>query len=191
MPVTLVPEVAPWVISLDGISKALAATGLRVGWVLTAPELTARMKNLLGHVGAWAPRPEQVALAGYLNDAAAVAAFREAMTERVRRRLEALHEGFERLGRDGFPVQSIRPQGAMYLSLRLDLVGRRVAGDRMNDNEAIRQMLLDRAGLAVVPFQAFGLEDNSGWFRLSVGAVSMEEIAEAFPRLRKLLEGIE
>lgn len=191
MPVSLVPEVAPWVISLDGISKSLAATGLRVGWVLAAPELTARMKNLLGHVGAWAPRPEQVALAGYLGDAAAVAAFQEVMIERVRQRLEALHAGFDRLKQDGFPVESIRPQGAMYLSLRLDLVGRSVAGERMTDNEAIRQLLLDRAGLAVVPFQAFGLQANSGWFRLSVGAVSMDEIVEAFPRLRKLLEGIE
>ena len=48
MPVSLVPESAPWVISLDGISKGFAATGLRVGWLLAAPDLTERMKNLLG-----------------------------------------------------------------------------------------------------------------------------------------------
>jgi aspartate aminotransferase len=57
MPVALVPESAPWVITLDGISKSFAATGLRVGWVLAAPELTRRMKALVGHMGAWAPRP--------------------------------------------------------------------------------------------------------------------------------------
>jgi aspartate aminotransferase len=39
----------------------------------------------------------------------------------------------------------------------------------------------------VVPFQAFGLEEESGWFRLSVGAVSMDEIEACFPRLRDLL----
>jgi aspartate aminotransferase len=47
--------------------------------------------------------------------------------------------------------------------------------------------LLEEAGVAVVPFQAFGLKEDTGWFRLSVGAVSMEEIATIFPRLRELL----
>ena len=76
----------------------------------------------------------------------------------------------------------------IYLSLRLDLIGREIQGRRLDSNEAIRKLLLDLAGLAVVPFQAFGLEEDSGWFRLSVGAVSMEEIADAFPRLRSLLD---
>jgi len=47
--------------------------------------------------------------------------------------------------------------------------------------------VLEKAGIAIVPFQAFGLREESGWFRLSVGAVSLEEIAEVFPRLRALL----
>jgi len=39
----------------------------------------------------------------------------------------------------------------------------------------------------VVPFQAFGLREDSGWFRISVGAVSLAEIDAAFPRLRTAL----
>ena len=39
-------------------------------------------------------------------------------------------------------------------------------------NEDIRRLLLQHAGVAMVPFQAFGLEREDGWFRLSVGAVS-------------------
>jgi aspartate aminotransferase len=179
------------VISLDGISKSLAATGLRVGWVLAAPELTARMRNLLGHIGAWAPRPEQVALAEFLTDVPALRTFQRAMNERVQARLQALYDGFSAMKRAGAPVDCISPQGAIYLSLRLDLVGRRVAGQRLDSNEAIRQLLLDRAGLAVVPFQAFGLDADTGWFRLSVGAVSLEDIEQAFPRVRALVDDIE
>ena len=41
-----------------------------------------------------------------------------------------------------------------------------------------------------MPFQAFGLDEETGWFRLSVGAVSMEEIAEMFPRMRALLDRV-
>jgi aspartate aminotransferase len=61
----------------------------------------------------------------------------------------------------------------------------------MNSNEAIRRLLLDRAGLAVVPFQAFGLPEDTGWFRLSIGAVSVEDIEQTLPRLRELLDETE
>ena len=191
MPAALVPEAAPWVISLDGISKAFASTGLRVGWVLAAPALVRRMKSLLGHIGAWAPRAEQVALARFLNDDGAVDAFRREMDERVQLRLNALYGGFTRMKEDGYPVDCIDPQGAIYLSLRLKLVGRNLGETRLDDNEAIRRLLLDHAGLAVVPFQAFGLKEDSGWMRLSVGAVSMEEIDSCFPRLRALLDRLD
>jgi aspartate aminotransferase len=191
MPATLVPESAPWVIGLDGASKAFAATGLRIGWVLAAPELVARMQNLIGHIGAWAPRAEQVALARFLEDAPAVAQFHAEMIARVRRRLDALYEGFSRLRRDGHPVDCISPQGAIYLSLRLDLIGRRLGDTRIDSNEAIRRLLLDQAGIAVVPFQAFGLHEDTGWFRLSVGAVSLEDIEAALPRLEGLLQRLD
>jgi aspartate aminotransferase len=191
MPVSLVPEAAPWVITLDGISKSMAATGLRVGWVLAAPELVSRMNNLVGHIGAWAPRAEQVALARFLEDVDAVRAFQRQMNHNVQQRLDALHDGFSGLKAEGYPVDSIAPQGAIYLSVRLNLVGRGVGGERIADNEAIRKLLLDRAGLAVVPFQAFGLQEDTGWFRMSVGAVSPEDIEQAFPRLRALLDALD
>jgi aspartate aminotransferase len=191
MPVSIVPESAPWVISLDGISKGFAATGLRVGWVLAAPELTERMKNYLGHVGAWAPRAEQVAVAEFLESEEALTTFQEAMNERLRQRLDALFRGLTRLKEQGYPVDCIAPQGAIYLSLHLDLIGRRIGGKKLETNEAIREVVLERAGVAVIPFQAFGLEENTGWFRLSVGAVSLEQIDEALTRLRAMLDEID
>ena len=66
-PVELVPEVAPHTILLDAISKAFCATGLRVGWALLPPSLRSRTSDILGHVGAWAPRAEQVATAALLD----------------------------------------------------------------------------------------------------------------------------
>lgn len=189
-PLALVPEAAPWVIALDGISKAFSATGLRVGWVLAAPAVTARMKDFLGHVGAWAPRPEQFATAELLADHEAVAAFRRTFHAGVRSRLDALYEGFQALRRDGHPVDCIHPQGAIYLSAQLDLVGRELGGRPIRSNEDIRILLLEQAGLAAVPFQAFGLEGETGWFRLSVGAVSLPDIHDAFPRVRRLLEAV-
>jgi aspartate aminotransferase len=51
----------------------------------------------------------------------------------------------------------------------------------------VRRYLLKAAGFAVVPFQAFGVKEDTGWFRLSVGAVSLEEIERVLPILREAI----
>ena len=186
-PVRLVPESAPWVITLDGISKVFAATGLRVGWSVAAPAVTGKMRDFLGHVGAWAPKPEQVATAAFLGDSEAVARYRRTMDEGIRARVQALTEGFAAMRADGLPVDLVQPQGAIYLSLQLGLIGGTCDGQPVTTNDQIRRLLLHEAGFAVVPFQAFGLPRDTGWFRLSVGAVSLDDIARALPRIRALL----
>ncbi len=186
-PVSLVPESAPYVLLLDALSKAFCATGLRVGWGLMDPAIRARMADILGHVGAWAPKAEQLATAALLDDPATVQAFRSTFLPAVKARLDALHGGFMALKADGLPVDAIAPQGAIYLSARFDLFGRTIRGITVRTNEDIRQLLLQHAGLAIVPFQAFGLAEESGWFRLSVGAVSLADIEAMMPRLRSLL----
>ncbi|MBI5209956.1 MAG: aminotransferase class I/II-fold pyridoxal phosphate-dependent enzyme [Elusimicrobia bacterium] len=190
-PVGLRPAMAPYTIFVDGISKPFAATGLRVGWAAAAPDLISRMSQLLGHVGAWAPRPEQVATAAFLADEAGVAAYRREMSAGLAVRLDALYAGFVRLKSEGHPVEALDPAGAIYLTVRLDLIGR-VAPDKtaLRTNEDIRLFLLREAGLAAVPFQAFGVPDDTGWFRLSVGAVSPAAIERMLPRLRAALESL-
>lgn len=189
-PVSLVPEVAPYTILLDALSKSFCATGLRVGWGFMPPAVRRRMADILGHVGAWAPKPEQVATAALLDRPEVIRGFQEPMKRKVKQRLDALHDGFMAMKRDGLPVDAIAPQGAIYLSARFNLLGKAVRGREVRSNEDIRRLLLEAAGLAIVPFQAFGLKEETGWFRLSVGAVSVEEIEAAFPRLRALLSDV-
>ncbi|HJW08332.1 MAG TPA: aminotransferase class I/II-fold pyridoxal phosphate-dependent enzyme, partial [Holophagaceae bacterium] len=185
-PINLVPESAPYVILLDALSKAFCATGMRVGWGLMPPAVRARMADILGHVGAWAPKAEQMATARLLDDPTTIKAFQAQLLPAVKQRLDALHKGFMSMKADGLPVEAIAPQGAIYLSVRFDLIGRTVKGVAIKTNEDIRRLLLEQAGLAIVPFQAFGLREETGWFRLSVGAVSLDDIHDAFPRLRAL-----
>jgi aspartate aminotransferase len=185
-PVELVKESAPYVIFLDAISKAFCATGMRVGWGVMPPAIRKRMSDILGHIGAWAPKAEQVGVAKFLSQPDAVHAFRAAVQKKLSARLGALYDGVMAMKKDGFPVDAIEPQGAIYLSARFDLFGRKVNGSRVKTNDDVRRLLLG-AGVGVVPFQAFGFAGDTGWFRLSVGAVSMDEIAAAFPRLRALL----
>lgn len=187
-PVRLVPEIAPYTILIDGISKAFAATGLRVGWSLAAPAVTARMRDLLGHVGAWAPRPEQRATAMFLENTEAVDTFLAQIRIGVGARLQALYQGFRKLEAEGLPVSAIAPAGAIYLSARIALHGR-VPG--LVTNEDVRRWVLREAGMAVVPFQAFAYPSDDGWFRLSVGAVSVAQCEEAVTRLGTALRKLD
>ncbi|GIV97481.1 MAG: aminotransferase [Herpetosiphonaceae bacterium] len=186
-PVEVVPEMAAYTIMVDGISKGFAATGLRVGWLVAAPHITLRMRSLLSHIGAWAPHPEQVATAQVLDDVEGLEQFRRQMRAEVAGRLEALYNSFMEMRDEGLPVDAISPQGAIYLSAQIDLVGRALEGRRFESNEDIRRFLLEEAGVAVVPFNAFGLNEESGWMRLSVGAASREQIERGMQRIAALL----
>ncbi len=190
-PVQVVPECAPWVIHVDGISKFCAATGLRVGWMVAPPAIAERAVALLTHVGAWAPRLAQAATADFLQDGAAVAAWEEEMLGRVRERIDLLHTGLGALRDAGLPLEFIEPQGAIYMSVRFALQGRRTPdGTVLASTEDIRRYLLREAAFAVVPFSAFGVpeEEEDGWCRVSVGAVGPADIQAALPRLRRALE---
>jgi aspartate aminotransferase len=190
-PIAVCPEVAPYTIYVDGISKALAATGVRVGWIIAPPDLAGPMSGLLGHVGAWAPKAEQSAVATFLGDAGAMREYHERMVAGVRERLDLLFQGLEAMRAAGLPVEAMAPEGAIYLSARFALAGRVTPdGTRLDSDEAIRGYLLRAAGAAIVPFQAFGVAGDSGWFRLSVGAVSPEQIARMLPRLRTAIAAV-
>lgn len=176
-PVSLRPEMRPFTIFIDGISKCFAATGVRVGWAFGPPAVIGKMKSILGHVGAWAPRAEQVATAAFLNDDADLDAFMETMKAKVHERLDGFHKVFQTLKAKGFQVDSIAPKGAIYLTLKLDLVGKTPPGGAtFTHNSQVHQYVLEHAGLAVVPFRAFGGDADSYWYRLSVGTARTEDI---------------
>ena len=191
-PVTLRPEMARYTIYVDGISKAFASTGVRVGWVMGPTDVIDKMNNFLQHVGTWAPRAEQVATAHLLMAEEAIQSYRGELIRGVQARLDAMHDGLKGLRAAGHPVDAVEPEGAIYLSGQFNLIGRRTGdGHTLRTNDDVRQWLLRTAGLAVVPFDAFGAQGETGWCRLSVGAVSIADIEGALPRLRAGLEQLD
>jgi aspartate aminotransferase len=112
------------------------------------------------------------------------------MHRRLRERLDLLHRGLLALRQRGLPVDAVPPEGTLYLSARFDLAGRTLDGATLRTNDDIRKLLLQQAGIAVVPFQAFGLDREDGWFRLSVGAVSVAAIEAGLARLTSVLERV-
>jgi aspartate aminotransferase len=190
-PPGLLPEMARYTVFVDGISKAFAATGLRVGWAVGPVDVVGKMATLVAHAGAWAPRPEQMATAALLDDPEAIREYHQTMKGGIERRLDRLHRGFQALQAQGLPVESIPPMGAIYLTARVPIFGKRTPnGSVLRTNEQIRKYLLEAAGVGIVPFQAFGSTEDDGWFRLSVGATGEEEIEAALPRLERALRAL-
>lgn len=190
-PVGLRAAMRPYTLYVDGMSKAFAATGVRVGWMVGPEDLMRTANDFLGHVGTWAPRAEQIASAELLGRPEIIAAYRSDFIAGLQQRLDALYGGLRTLEQAGFPVDAVAPMGAMYLSACFALHGRKAAdGAVLQTNEDIRGWLLRECGLAVVPFQAFGSVEETGWFRLSVGAASPDDIALALPRIRQALTGL-
>ncbi len=191
-PTALQPDMARFTVYVDAISKSFAATGLRVGWAAGPADVIERMSAVLGHVGGWAPRAEQVATAKLLDDTGGTAAFLARFRAEVNARLARLHEGFDAMRRRGLPVESLPPMGAIYLSVRFHPFGRRSpTGGTLRTSEEVRRYLLAEAGVGIVPFRAFGVERDEGWFRLSVGAVSPAEIEAALPRIERALAALD
>ncbi len=189
-PPQLIPGMARYTVFVDGISKAFAATGVRVGWAVGPVDVIERMSAILGHVGAWAPRAEQVATVALLDDPAACAAYNTVFLSGIQRRLDLLHGGFQAMKAKGLPVESIAPMGAIYLTVRIHPFGKKAGGQTLATNTDIRKWVLDAASIGIVPFQAFGVPEDSGWFRLSIGAAGEAEIAEALPRLEQALRSL-
>lgn len=187
-PVSLRPEMRPYTIFVDGISKSLAATGVRVGWSMGPKPIIEKMKSILSHVGAWAPKAEQVATAKFLSDLNNYDSFIDDIRGKVNARLVAFHEGFQQLKAKGYRVNSIAPQAAIYLTIQLSLHGQKTAdGTVLATTKDVTKYILDEAKMAVVPFYAFGSSPDSDWYRLSVGTCKLEDVSAIIASLEKAL----
>ncbi|MGI4739979.1 MAG: pyridoxal phosphate-dependent aminotransferase [Janthinobacterium lividum] len=188
-PVSLRPALRDYVVYIDGISKCFAATGVRVGYSFGPKLVIDKMKSLLGHIGAWAPKAEQVATAAFLPQAAAVDDYLTGLKGGLQGSLDALYHGLKDLRDQGYPVDAVVPAGAIYLTAKVDVLGRTTpTGEVLATTKEITSYLLTEAQLAVVPFSAFGTSTAEPWFRLSVGAESLASVQAALPRLRAALD---
>jgi len=187
-PITLRPDMKAFTVFVDGISKVFAATGVRVGWALGPETVITKMKAILSHLGAWAPMAEQKAVAKYLLQKDAIEVYLKHFKMEVEFRLRSIYEGFIGLKTKGFSVDAVAPQAAIYLTIKIDLVGKTTAeGKLLATQMDVTSYILAEAKLAVVPFSAFGGGANNPWYRLSVGTSKKEEIPQMLEKLEDAL----
>jgi aspartate aminotransferase len=191
-PVAIDPAMRPYTIYVDGISKSFAATGLRVGWGAGPRHVMEAMSKYVAHMGAWAPKPFQLATAEYLTAYDEQAAYITQLQGSIEQRLGLVFAAFKQMQADGLPVFCLPPQGGLLLSASFNILGRRTAeGTILDSDMAIFEFLLHKAGVAFVPFSAFGDTQHPEWFRVSVSGLATEAIGPALERIAHTLRTLE
>jgi aspartate aminotransferase len=164
-------EVGPFVI-VDGVSKAFAMTGWRIGYAVTEAGLAGQIGALQSQTTSNAATPSQVAALEALTQPERA---REAIGEMVRafrRRRDLVLAGVrDRLSH----LSLVEPQGAFYVFLRVDSE----YGGGVETSQEWCARVLEGTGVALVPGSAFG---DDRFVRLSY-ATSDERLEEAIRRL--------
>jgi aspartate aminotransferase len=163
------PELSDRLIVVNGVSKAYAMTGYRIGWLMT--------KNKAFIEACVRLQGQQLTCATMVAQKAAEAALTgpQECVEEMRAVFAERRELICRLAAEIRGFKFMKPQGAFYLFPDVNALG---GGDR------VAQYLLDEAHVAVVPGSAFGCPDC---IRLSY-AISTAEIIEAMRRIKEAVE---
>jgi aspartate aminotransferase len=171
-----IPGMAERTVLIDGLSKAWAMCGWRLGMGVMPVDLARTMDTLMINTSSCAASFTQLAaieaLESPLSDAAV-----DAMREEFRTRRDLLVEGLNRIP----GVRCHRPAGAFY-------VFPNITGTGWNE-QALARSLLHDAGVALLPGTAFGTH-GAGFLRLSY-ANSQENLERALERISVHLGAVE
>ena len=185
------PLMEQYAIFIDGLSKSFAGTGIRVGWASDLSEVIAKMQAFVAHIGAWAPKAEQVASGKYLNNLEQVDGFIKGFNTKLQTILNQLYDGFMLMKDKGLPVDSIKPEASIYLSIKMDLVGKTTKdGKVLSDVDCVQDFLLNDAKVAILPFSWFGATDNNNWYRISIGTCPPDAVVAILANMQKSLESL-
>ena len=176
MPV-VVPELADTCIVVNGVAKTYAMTGWRVGWLIGPADVVTGATNLQSHATSNVANVSQrAALQAVAGDLSAVAEMRAAFDRR--------RQLMVRLLNDIPGVTCPEPQGAFYCYPSVKaLLGKTLRGRVVTSSTELAEVVLDEAGVAVVPGEAFG---TPGYFRLSY-AIGDEDLEKGVRRMGALL----
>ncbi len=117
---------------------------------------------------------EQKAVAAFLVQDKEVIKYLSAFRIEIEYRLRTIYDAFQELKKEGFSVDAIAPQAAIYLTVQIDLAGKSIEGKTLRTQGDVTDFILNEAKLALVPFNCFGAKENNSWYRLSVGCCNLD-----------------
>ena len=174
---SLTPGLKELTIVINGVSKAYAMTGWRIGYAAAPLQVAKAMSDLQSHsTSNPASMAQAAALEALIGNQDSV---RQMVAEFVKRRDYMV----DRL--NAIPgVTCDSPGGSFYVFPDIkELFGKSLAGEKINNASDLAGILLNKEHVAIVPGVAFG---NDNCFRLSY-ATSMENIQEGLDLIEKNL----
>jgi aspartate aminotransferase len=172
---TAVPELYNRTVTINGVSKAYAMTGWRIGYCGGPKELVTAMATVQGQSTSNASSISQKAATAALNSD-------QSCVEEMNRAFKARHD-FVVQGLNSLPGVSCLPGAGTFYAFAD--VSRAIAAQGCRDDGEFTELLLERAGVAVVPGAPFGAP---GHIRLSF-ACSLQTLEKAIERMRRALSG--
>ena len=171
------PEIKDLTIVVNGMSKAYAMTGWRIGYTASATELAKAMSSLQSHATSG---PNSIAQKASVEALKGPQETIDMMVSEFSRRRLRMVELINEI-----PGLSCRtPNGAFYVMANVSgLFGKTLDGEVIKDDVHLATVLLEKAHVAVVPGSAFGSGD---FVRLSY-ATSMEQIEEGLKRIKNFV----
>jgi aspartate aminotransferase len=170
---TVAPELYGRTVTINGVSKAYAMTGWRIGYCGGPKEIISAMSTIQGQSTSNASSISQkAAIAALAGDQECVTKMNEAFKQR--------HD-FIVAGLNSLPGVSCLPGAGTFYAFAD--VSKAVVAHGCRDDGELAELLLNEGGIAVVPGGGFGAP---GHIRLSF-ACSMQTLEKALERMRKVL----
>jgi aspartate aminotransferase len=176
------PSMADRTFIVDGVSKAYAMTGWRLGWLVGPPDLMQMASAVQSHLTSHPSSITQRAAAYALEAHAAVEPTIDAMVATFRERRDAIVSGLAQIS----GVECSLPEGAFYVFPDVrGLFGRPLGpkGRVVSSSNELAAYLLDDALVVTVPGEAFG---TAGFLRFSY-ALGMDQLQEGMQRVQDAL----
>ena len=175
-----IPELYDRTITVNGVSKAFAMTGWRIGYIAAPKEIAKACTKMQGQFTSGASGISQMAAKAAVEADPAKIKF---MVDAFRSRRQIMIDGLRAI--DGLEVNS--PEGAFYLFPKVSsLFGKRNGDTVINDATDLCMYLLDQAHVATVTGIAFGAPE---YIRLSYAA-SEEQLRDALSRIKTAIEAL-
>ena len=164
-------------IVVNGVAKAYAMTGWRIGYTACNKEIAKAMSNFQSHATSNPNTIAQYATIEALNGP------EETLNEMIKAFKERRDFMVEKINSIE-NLSCLKPQGAFYVMVNISkLIGKTINGKVINNSIDFADYLLDDAKVAVVPGIGFG---NDNYIRLSY-ATSLDNIKEGLDRIEKAI----
>lgn len=176
---TLGDDIKDLTIIVNGMAKTYAMTGWRIGYIAAHEKLAKAMANIQSHA---ASNPNSIAQAAAVEALNGDQSFIDEMKKTYVERRNYMVERINSI--EG--LSCTNPNGAFYIFMNVkDVLGKEHYGKVINTAEELCTDMLDRALVALVPSEGFGID---GYVRLSY-ATSMEVIKTGLDRIEDYLKG--